>query len=144
MRLSLMKGAHAVVSGAASRKSGYAPVEMGREGAGGRIFLFPAYDPENRRLYLYGFLVTQFVANARRTRRPVLCGVAGLDQLGRRALHRVRASLYPPSAKTSSFTIITDGCTTSKKREGSCSAIPADASTSFCDLPILLPFASMI
>src|SRR6266851_10325636 len=63
-------------------------IELSRERGGRRIFPLPAYRPPDRFLNRYRFRVPQFVADARRTRRPMLRGVAGLSQVARRALLR--------------------------------------------------------
>src|SRR5947199_8910825 len=66
-------------------------IEMRQERAGQRIFPFPTYSPPDCLLNRHQFLVSQFLADTRRTRRPMLRGVARrLQRLARWVLGRVR------------------------------------------------------
>jgi len=66
----------------------YCIIELRQERDVRWIFLFPAYRPPDCLLNRHRFLVPQFLADTRRTRRPMLRGVARLLQMPRRVLNR--------------------------------------------------------
>ena len=53
-------------------------IELRQEGDGRGIFPLPAYGLADRLLNRYRLLIAQLVADTRRTRRPMLRGIAGL------------------------------------------------------------------